>query len=395
MTTRVDARPGSSSRCSRSARADSSTRPSTDSTVTNCPAPTLSILNEPFPGNGSPATSLRPPRRGDKPGFPLVVCWNAHGRKEGVADPPDRYEPIRVARIELDLPAQVRDVDVAGPLVADVGALPQVLHDLPPAEDPLRLFREEHEQPELGARQVDELAGDRDPVSGEVDPDVPDLADPAGGRSVELAPAQDCPRPADELGHRERLRDVVVGAQLEPEHPVDLGVARAQEDDRDVALSPQRPADVRAEQPRHHHVHDHEVEVAPACALEGRLTVPDRLDLEPFALERVLDRVEHGLVVVGEENSRGFRFHPLSVASLGGRQRDARGGAVARRRLDLDGTAEGAYRLPNDRQADAEPVDLGRLATSQLAGDQLAAPGLEAGGRATDLARRVRGVALP
>ena len=41
-----------------------------------------------------------------------------------------------------------------------------------------------------------------------------------------------------ELGDRERLRHVVVGAGLEAEHAIDLGVHRGQHEDRDVALGP-------------------------------------------------------------------------------------------------------------------------------------------------------------
>src|ERR1044072_3633319 len=99
-------------------------------------------------------TRLRPASEVDKSGFPLIVCGDAHSRAERVADSTHRHDPLRIARIELDLPAQVRNVDVTRTLVADVRALPEMLHDLPAAEDSLRLLGKEQQQPELRARQL-------------------------------------------------------------------------------------------------------------------------------------------------------------------------------------------------------------------------------------------------
>ena len=69
-------------------------------------------------------------------------------------------------------------------------------------------------------------------------------------RAVELAPAQDRAHAAQQLRGRERLRHVVVRAELEPEHAVDLRVARGQHQDRHVALGAQRAADLGARELR-------------------------------------------------------------------------------------------------------------------------------------------------
>ena len=64
----------------------------------------------------------------------------------------------------------------------------------------------------------------------------------------------------DELRERERLGDVVVGAGLEADHDVGLGVARGQQDDRQrtrsarISRQTSRPLSAR-----HHHVEDGEV----------------------------------------------------------------------------------------------------------------------------------------
>ena len=80
-----------------------------------------------------------------------------------------RRRSARLRRPHLDLPAQVRDVHVAGVLVPTYVALPEVLHDLPPGEDALRLLDQAGEQLELGRRQLHRLAVDRHLVAREVD----------------------------------------------------------------------------------------------------------------------------------------------------------------------------------------------------------------------------------
>src|SRR5439155_23537226 len=117
-----------------------------------------------------------------------------------------------------------------------------------------------------------------------------------------LLPAQDRPNPADQLSRRERLRDVVVGAELEPFDAILARVAGAQQDDRRCCLALQRADDVRAEHPRHHHVQDQEVVLGAPRRRERCLAVGDRVDLELLPLEGVGDRVEDALLVVGDED---------------------------------------------------------------------------------------------
>src|SRR5919197_2278455 len=161
-----------------------------------------------------------------------------------VADAANGDEPLWPPGGLLDLAPQVGDVDVACTLVADVRRVPEVLNDLAPAADPLRLLREEGEETELRRREPDRLPVDPNFVPVDVELERPDAADGAARGAVELAAAQDRPHPAYELGDRERLRHVVVGTGLEAEHAVDLGVHRGQDQDRDVALAAQATADL-------------------------------------------------------------------------------------------------------------------------------------------------------
>jgi len=151
---------------------------------------------------------------------------------------------LRPAGCLFDLPPQVGDVDVARALIAHVRRVPEVLHDLAAGVDTLGLLGEEGEQAELGGCQADRLPVDPDLVPVHVELERADVADAGADRAIELAAAQDRPDAAHELRDRERLRDVVVGARLEAEHAVDLGVHRGEDQDRDVALAAQPAADL-------------------------------------------------------------------------------------------------------------------------------------------------------
>ena len=99
-------------------------------------------------------------------------------------------------------------------------------------------------------------------------------------------PAQQRSHPGTELADRERLRDVVVGAELEADHLVELVVAGGQHDDRDGARRPQALADLEPVEPRQHDVEHDEVDRLLRELLQ-RLFAVGRLDhLVAVALER-------------------------------------------------------------------------------------------------------------
>ena len=95
------------------------------------------------------------------------------------------------------------------------------------------------------------------------------------------------PDPAPELADRERLRDVVVRAELEPEHLVELVVARREHDDRHRALGPEPLADLEPVELRQHDVEHDEVDGLGGEEPEGLLAVPGRNDAETVAFERI------------------------------------------------------------------------------------------------------------
>ncbi len=110
--------------------------------------------------------------------------------------------------------------------------------------------------------------------------------------------------PASKLADRERLRDVVVGAELETEHLVELLAARCQHDDRDVALAAQTLADLEPVEPRQHDVEDDEVERVLVEAPERLFAVARLDDRVPVPLERVREQGLNRFLVVDEEDGR-------------------------------------------------------------------------------------------
>ena len=147
-----------------------------------------------------------------------------------------------------------------------------------------------------------------DQVAGEVDPHRPRLdrlRPRRRARAVELAAAQLGADPAEQLADRERLGDVVVGADLEPDDLVDLGVLGGQQDDRHRAAGADVATDVEAAAAGHHDVEDQQVVPGLVVAelLVGVLTVDRERDVEALLLERVADRVAHRGLVVGDQDA--------------------------------------------------------------------------------------------
>ena len=127
-------------------------------------------------------------------------------------------------------------------------------------------------------------------------------------------PAQRGPHPGDELAEPERLRDVVVGTDLEPDDGVDLGVARGDHDDRHLRTRPDLATHVDARHLREHHVEQHERR-ADGVELVERLDAVGRgLDEEALALQRDGQRVAIGLLVVDDEDRGGIGHHPVPDA---------------------------------------------------------------------------------
>ena len=88
------------------------------------------------------------------------------------------------------------------------------------------------------------------------------------GRRHRRAATDDGADARDELAEAERLDDVVVGAELQPDDPVDLFGARGHHDDRHVGARPQLAAHVEAVAVGQAEVEQHHVEPRRRAAIE-------------------------------------------------------------------------------------------------------------------------------
>ena len=138
-----------------------------------------------------------------------------------------------------------------------------------------------------------------------VDPQRADLDRPAAA-SAAVGPAQDRLDPGDQRARVERLRDVVVGAELEADDRVDVVVPRGEHEDGRVAAPPDLPADLEAVDLRQHQVEDDEVGLVPAVELEARLAVAGGDDRPALLLEVEPEEVDDVPLVVDDQD----RLHP-------------------------------------------------------------------------------------
>ena len=149
-------------------------------------------------------------------------------------------------------------------------------------------------------------------VSSIGSPAAPHLARP--GVELEVGEAQDVfrlfRRPPQERAHaceqlveRERLRDVVVGARVEPGDTVVHLVARGQhQHGHAVPAAPHAAGDLEPVQSRHQDVEDHHIRLAVHDPREPVGPVDGEIDLVALELQRPPEGVAHGAFVVDHED---------------------------------------------------------------------------------------------
>jgi hypothetical protein len=159
--------------------------------------------------------------------------------------------------------------------------------------------REELEQVELAAGEPEVAPGaPRDPRA-RVELDVAD-----GQRARRRgAPAQQRVQPGGDLLDGERLDDVVVGALLQREHAVvDLVAGRQHADGDVVAVAAQAPQDLHPVEVGHAQVEQDDRRVDLLGGRERRAPARRRDDLEALELEPRRDRLADRRVVVDEQH---------------------------------------------------------------------------------------------
>ena len=130
---------------------------------------------------------------------------------------------------------------------------------------------------------------------------VDDGRRPIDGHAL-LGPPEERPDPGRQLAQAERLGDVVVGAELQPDDLVELGVLGRQHDDRHARLGADDAADLDARQLREHQVQEDEVRSLGPEHGQGLAAVGRGDDPESVGLERVDERLAEGGLVVDDED---------------------------------------------------------------------------------------------
>ena len=171
----------------------------------------------------------------------LRALGGALGR-DLVAHAPHRHDRRRVAELAPHLP----HVDVDRARVAGERVAPDALEQLVAREHEPAVVEQLPEEVELLRRELDLLVADHHLAAAGVDDEVAVadlvalLAAPVGRRA-----AEDALHARHELARVERLRQVVVGADLEPDDLVDVLVAGGQHQDRHVGALAHAAADLQ------------------------------------------------------------------------------------------------------------------------------------------------------
>ena len=196
---------------------------------------------------------------------------------ELVADAEPRLDERMRRRLAVDLLAQPPHEDVDGAVAVRLATAPHLLEQLVACHDAAAVERQRVEELELRRRERRALPVDERLHLARIDPELLDLDRIAalllGGAH---APARRSADASDELSHRERLHEVVVGPDLERVHAVVLGAASGDDDDRRAdPFGAGRLDQLPAVELRQHEVEDADVRVLEAQARQAELAPPD------------------------------------------------------------------------------------------------------------------------
>ena len=161
----------------------------------------------------------------------------------------------------------------------------------------------------MSRRSSPRMAGGSAPIppdgpAGHVQLDVCSDADEISRRCGALRSAQHRPHPRHQLLRAERLRQIVVGAQLQADQLVRLLGPRGQHDDRDLSFAAQGAGDVQAIQSGQSQVQHHKVGPARAHSAERGRPIDRREHGEPTVLEIVADQLHDPRLVVHHKDGR-------------------------------------------------------------------------------------------
>ena len=171
-------------------------------------------------------------------------------------------------------------------------------------DDLAGVIGQDEEEAPLGAGQLQRLAALQHLPARQVDGDVAvERDDLRAGRLRQRRrhPAQDHLDARRQLAQAARLGHVVVGAALQPAHPIGLLPARAEHDDRHVGQLAQPGAGGPAVELGQHHVQDDQLRLPGVAEAQALLAVGGAPHLIPVRGQVVPQRLRERRVVFDEQ----------------------------------------------------------------------------------------------
>ena len=166
------------------------------------------------------------------------------------------------------------------------------------------MLEEISEQQELLRCQLYLMSGCRDHVSFGIDLQIPER-ERGRCRRCGGAPAEHGTDTGDDLAGTERLRDVIVGAEIEAGHAVSLFGSRRDHDDRNRLgpwVGPHRTADVPAVHSRQHDIQQDQIGRALAHPRQHAGSREHHRSLEARFPDTVRQQVRNVLVIFHDEH---------------------------------------------------------------------------------------------
>ena len=239
-----------------------------------------------------------------------LVRMSGCAAREAVADAADGLDGVADGGGVFELGAQVADVDVDGAGVAVVLVAPDALEQFVARKGAAGVRDEQLQELVLLGRQGDGLVVEPCLIGGKIEAQAADLQrllPPLLALAVLGGAAQHGLDAREQLAHGEGLDDVVVGAELEAEHAVDLLGLGGQHDDGDAArlrVGLETAADFEAVDFGQHDVEQHEVHTGGLG--EGFAAVGSCLDAVAVLLEVEAQEFTDGGFIVYDEDLHGI-----------------------------------------------------------------------------------------
>jgi hypothetical protein len=190
-------------------------------------------------------------------------------------------------------------------VVRSLGVAPHVHQQLLTTEDHSRPGQEVGEQVEFDRCEVDLCLAESDLPGRRVELE-PTMAEDHAVGSIRHPPEHG-PDARHELARAERLGEVVVRPDRQPDHEIGLVVAGGEHDHRDPSLGLDPPAHFQPVEAGQHQVEDDEVGLEPAALLHRRRPVRHRPGVVPLAPKALHDRVRDLGLVLHHQHHRHRR----------------------------------------------------------------------------------------